>query len=108
MNAFMAGQVNVTQGLGWVAGAAVEPRLLPDYRWGRLYSLLANDSRVLAWGVDVNTAVEVSQTGAVARGQSAVLVLDGRAASFSVGSNGALGARYVVLDTYVDGDALTP
>jgi hypothetical protein len=36
------------------------------------------------------------------------VTLDGRYAAFAIGSNGALGARYVLLDSYVDGDAVMP
>jgi hypothetical protein len=91
-----------------VAGLAIEPRLLPDRHWGRLYNLLYRDRSMLAIGVDVGTALELTQAGGVVHGTSAVVVLDGRNAGFSVGSNGALGARYAVLDSYVAGDAVTP
>ena len=59
-------------------------------------------------GIDVNTAVEFNQAGASAQGLSAVVVLDGRYASFGVGSNGALSAHYVLLDSYVEGDSIAP
>jgi hypothetical protein len=36
------------------------------------------------------------------------VVLDGRLASFGVGTNGALAARWVVLDTFVGGQAIEP
>jgi hypothetical protein len=63
---------------------------------------------LLALGIDRDTAVEFTATGATAWGRNVALVLDGRFASFDLGSNGALSARYVVLDTFVDGDALIP
>ena len=53
-------------------------------------------------------SVELTPAGATVRGPSAAVVLDGRAAAFAVGSNGALGARYVVLDSFVDQDAIVP
>ena len=105
---FLVEGVDVRAGLGFLSGAAIEPRLLPDRHWGRLYNLLDRDSAVLALGVDVGTAIEFTPAGAVVRGTSAVVALDGRYAAFSVGSNGALGARYVLLDSYVAGDALIP
>jgi hypothetical protein len=35
-------------------------------------------------------------------------VLDGRYASYGLGTNDALSVRYVLLDTYVEGDAILP
>jgi cyanophycinase len=105
---FFPSGVAIRPGLGFLPRLALEPRLLPDRHWGRMYNLLYSDRATLALGVDVGTAVEVSQTGAMVRGISAVIALDGRYASFAVGSNGALGARYALLDSYVAGDALTP
>jgi hypothetical protein len=37
-----------------------------------------------------------------------VVVLDGRYGSFGIGSNGAVSARWVLLDSYIDGDAVGP
>lgn len=108
INDFIAGGVDVRPGLGWLNGLAVEPRLLPDRHWGRLYNHLYRNPSVLSVGIDVNTAVELDQTGASVRGLSAVVVLDGRYASFAVGSNDALSAHYVLLDSYVEGDAVAP
>lgn len=105
---FRADGVTVHPGLGFVPGVAIEPRMLPDRHWGRLYNILARDRMVLALGVDTGTAVELSQSGGVVWGTSAALTIDGRTADFSLGSNGALAARYVLLDTYVQGDTVTP
>lgn len=105
---FLVKRVNVRDGRGFLAGVAIEPRLMPDRHWGRLYNLLYRDPGLLAIGIDVGTALEVTQAGAVVRGNSAVVALDGRYATFAVGSNGALGARWVVLNSYVAGDAVTP
>lgn len=105
---FRPDHVIVQAGQGWVAGAGFEPRMLPDRHWGRLYNLLASDRRLLGVGVDVGTALEITPTGATVWGSSAAVVLDGRLATFNVGANGALGARYVVLDTFVHGDSVAP
>ena len=108
INDFRADGVDVQDGLAFVQGLAVEPRLLPDRHWGRLYNHLYRNPSVLAMGIDVNTAVELNQAGASVQGLSAAVVLDGRYASFGVGSNGALSANYVLLDSYVDGDSIEP
>ena len=75
---------------------------------GRLYNLLRAAPGRLAVGVDVGTALELGSSGPVARGSSTVVVLDGRYGSFGTGSNGAVSARWVLLDSYVDGDAVGP
>jgi cyanophycinase len=105
---FRPDSVTIQNGLGFVAGAAFEPRLLLDRRWGQLYNLLGRNQQALAIGIDTGTALELTQAGGSAVGSRAVAVLDGRAASFATGSNGALGARYVIFDSFVQGDALVP
>jgi hypothetical protein len=101
---FRPGSVAVQAGLSLVPGAAFEPRLLPDRQWGQLYNILYVDKSVLGVGIDV----ELAQSGATAVGASAVATLDGRYAAFALGSNGALGARWVILDTFVDGGSIKP
>jgi cyanophycinase len=105
---FRVNGVSTRSGLGFVARVALEPRLLPDRHWGRLYNLLSRDRSTLGLGVDVGTALELTETGSTVYGTSAVTALDGRYATFFSGSNGALGARYVLLDSYVPGDVVTP
>jgi hypothetical protein len=41
-------------------------------------------------------------------GDSAAVLLDGRYGSFGIGSNGALAARWVILDTHVADPELAP
>jgi hypothetical protein len=43
-----------------------------------------------------------------ARGSSAAVVFDGRYATFGTGSNDGVAARWLVVDSFVDGEALTP
>ncbi len=101
---FRPDSVTITPGLAFLRGLAVEPGLMTERRWGQLYNLLYRDSTVLALGIDVGTALELTSTGARVHGTSAVVLLDGRFAQFGVGSNGALAARYVLLDSFVAGD----
>jgi cyanophycinase len=91
-------------GLGW-ADIAVEPGIVSNRHWGRLYNLLpwsASADR-LALGIDAGTAVEFGPalTAPLVVGDSAAVLLDGRYGSFGTGSNGALAAHWVILDTYV-------
>jgi hypothetical protein len=41
-------------------------------------------------------------------GKNTVVVFDGRYGSYALGTNDALSERYVLLDTYVEGDAIAP
>jgi cyanophycinase-like exopeptidase len=94
--------------LNWIPGVAVEPRMVMDRHWGRAYNHLYRNHALLGLGVDVNTAIEFTATGANVWGKNTVTVFDGRYATYALGTNGALSERYVLLDTYVEGDALMP
>jgi len=108
MGDFLFSGVNIQPGLSWVPGVALEPRMVMDRHWGRAYNHLYRNHSLLALGVDVNTAIEFTAIGAKAWGKNTVTVLDGRFASYALGTNNALSERYVLLDTYVEGDALIP
>jgi len=104
----LAGGVTVAPGLGWVNGLTVTPRLLPGQRWGQVFQLIAAHPAALGAGVDVGTALEVRNGAGTVHGANATVVLDGRTATFGTGSNGALAARWVVFESFYDGQALTP
>jgi cyanophycinase-like exopeptidase len=108
VKSFRPDSVTVEPGLAWVPGAAFEPRLLPDRHWGRLYNILYRHHDVLGVGIDVGTAIELTQAGATVVGTSAAVVLDGRYAAYSQDATGALGAIYVILDSFVAGDQIGP
>ena len=105
---FLVSGSTVKSGLGWVTGANVEPRLLPDRHWGHLYRLAWSRPSTLAVGIDAGTALRIDGGRAVAVGQSAAVVLDAREANLGTGSNGAMAARWVLLDSFVDGERLAP
>jgi cyanophycinase len=105
---FLLSGVDIKPGLNWIPGVAVEPRMVMDRHWGRIYNHLYRNHALLGLGVDVNTAIEFTATGANVWGKNTVVVFDGRYATYALGTNGALSERYVLLDTYVEGDALMP
>ena len=108
MGDFLFSGVTIQPGLNWIPGVAVEPRMVMDRHWGRAYNHLYRDHALLTLGIDVNTAIEFTATGANVWGQNTVVLFDGRFASYGLGTNDALSVRYVLLDTYVEGEALLP
>ncbi len=105
---FRPDSVPIESGLAFVRGLSVMPALLTERRWGELYNLSYRDPQRLAIGIDIGTALELRSSGAFVRGTGAAVVLDGRVARFAIGDNGVLGARYVMLDTFVAGERVKP
>ncbi|HEX9384999.1 MAG TPA: hypothetical protein VF918_01670, partial [Anaerolineales bacterium] len=105
---FLFSGVTIQPGLNWIAGVAIEPRMVMDRHWGRVYNHLHRNHSLLGLGVDVNTAIEFTATGAKVWGKNTVVVFDGRYASYALGTNNALSERYILLDTYVEGDMIMP
>ena len=108
MEDFLFNGVTIDDGLNWIPGIAVEPRMVMDRHWGRAYNHLYRNHALLGLGVDRDTAIEFTATGANVWGKNTVVVFDGRYGSYAVGTNDALSARYVLLDTYVEGAAISP
>jgi hypothetical protein len=108
---FLPANVTPVAGLGWV-GVAVEPGIVSNHHWGRLYNLVGAQAGAdrIAFGIDAGTAIEFRSDLAAPRviGDSAVVTLDGRYGSFGVGTNGALAAHWVILDTFVGGQEIAP
>ena len=108
---FRPDSVTPIAGLGWVH-VAIEPGIVSNRHWGRLYNLVAEQPATdrLAFGIDAGTAIEFRSDLTVSRvvGDSAAVALDGRFGSFGVGSNGALAAHWVILDTFVGGQEIAP
>jgi cyanophycinase len=105
--AFRADYATVKPGLGIVPGAAFEPRLTEDYRWGRLYGLTMARPDTIAFGIAGDTGLVLSNSSATVAGRLSVAALDGRSATFGVGTNGAMAAFNVLLDTFAPGDQVT-
>ena len=101
--------VTIEDGLGLVSGLAVEPRLLPDQLWPQLFQITrASGDDAVGAGIDVGTAIKVDGTSVTAIGDSAVVIVDGRQATWTTGDNDAIGAAWLILDTFANGDAVVP
>jgi cyanophycinase-like exopeptidase len=96
-------------GYGLASGVTVEPRLLPDQHWPQLFQLARAEPVAIALGIDVGTAVRVTSAGApTVVGGSAVVAVDSSEATFATGDNDAIGASWLLLDTFASGDAVAP
>ncbi len=108
---FRPDSTTVVEGLGWI-NVAVEPGIVSNRHWGRLYNIVAEPfpAEGIAIGIDAGTAVEFRPEWSAPQvvGDSVAVLLDGRYASFGVGSNGALSAHWVILDTLVGGEEVAP
>lgn len=104
IRSFRADAQTWAPGLGLVRGVTLEPRLTDDYRWGFLYGAAAKDRSTVPLGVSERTAIRLSPRGAVVVGERSVVSLDGRSARFGTGSNGAMAAVGVWLNTYAAGE----
>jgi cyanophycinase len=106
---FRPDRTTVVAGLGWIDGV-VEPGIVSNRHWGRLYNVLAAQPAAgrVVFGVDAGTALEFGPGAPLVRGDSVAVALDGRFGSFGVGTNGSIAARWVGLDTYVGGQAVEP
>ena len=102
--AFQSRNAVVRTGLGLVAGAAFEPRLQTDRRWGRLYGLGAQRRDTPVVGISESSALVLDNRRVAVVGRNPVVTLDPRGATFFDGDNGALGALNVLLDVFQPGD----
>ena len=102
--------VQLAAGLNLVGGLDITPRLLPDQHWPQLFQLArrSDETGRVAAGIDVGTAIVVDGGVAEAVGDSAVVIVDGRQATWTTGTNDAIGAAWLVLDTFANGDAVAP
>lgn len=103
---FRADGVTIAAGLGIIDGAAFEPLVTWDQRWGRLYNLAAARSDTIVFGISENTSLVLTRQSASVAGERSVIALDGRAGTYLTGDNGALTALNVLMDLYAPGDAV--
>lgn len=103
--AFLTGRTVITPALG-LLDITVEPRVLADNRWGRLFSLAYTQPATVAFGVADNAALIVTNDGAVVAGDNVVISLDLRLATLALGKNQAFVIANGLLDVFAPGDAL--
>ncbi len=91
----------VEPGLNLIPGTLFEPRAFYDYRYGRLVQAVFQDSSIVAFGIERETALEITPDSVSVLGPAAVLDIDGRyATQLAAGDNGAIAAQWLLLDTF--------
>ncbi len=104
---FLYGNTQVVPGLG-LLNVTFEPQILGDNRWGRLFSLAYQRPEWLALGLNRNTALEITTTGARVLGANVVFALDLRSATLALGTNEGFVIANGLLDVFAMGDAVKP
>ncbi len=102
--AFLEGRTVITPALG-LLDITVEPRVLADNRWGRLFSLAYNHPDQVAFGLADDAALIVTGDGATVAGANVVVSLDLRSATLALGANRAFAIANGLLDVFAPGDA---
>jgi cyanophycinase len=104
---FLQGNTNIAAGLG-LLDITVEPQVLNDNRWGRLFSLAYNNPETVAFGLTQNMALEVAREGPRVLGDNVLFTLDLRNAALDLGTNNGFVIANGLLDVFVPGDPVKP
>lgn len=104
---FVQGKTEIKPGLNLVA-ITLQPQVLDDKRFGRLFSLAYNHPNLPAIGLNANTAIEITSEGARVLGENGVFVLDLRSAELALGTNNGFVIFNGLLDVFAPGETLVP
>jgi cyanophycinase-like exopeptidase len=104
---FLQGTTKIFDGLG-LLDITVEPQLLNDNRWGRLFSLAYNQPDQLALGLTQNSALEITPSGARTIGDNALIMLDLRNAVLALGTNDGFVIANGLLDVFAPDESVKP
>jgi cyanophycinase len=104
---FWQGKTEIKPGLGLV-NISLEPQVLADNRFGRLFSLAYNHPELVSFGLNKNTAIELDASGARALGENAIFVLDLRTAKLALGTNQGFVIANGLLDVFAAGEDIAP
>ena len=104
---FLQGTTKIFDGLG-LLDITVEPQLLNDNRWGRLFSLAYNQPDQLAVGLTKNSALEITRSGARTSGDNALVTLDLRNAALDLGTNDGFVIANGLLDVFAPDELVKP
>jgi len=102
---FLEGQTRISPGLN-LLNVMIEPQLMSDNRWGRLFSLAFSHPENLVIGLTGNTTLVINQEAAKPSGDQAIFVLDLRGANLGLGENQGFEIANGLLDIFADGEII--
>lgn len=106
-DSFLTDTITIQPGLNFLPNVVFEPRLLTDYRYGRLISHLYHHNNLLAIGLERGAALQFTPTEVTVLGIAPVMVIDGRYAThISNGTNTAVAATWLLLDTFAPNETV--
>ena len=105
--AFRQGETVIQPGAA-LLDVMLEPQLLNDNRWGRLFSLAYTHPGQIALGLTRDTALAITPAGAEVLGSNVLFVLDLRTAKLGLGSNGVFEIANGLLDVFGPGERVAP
>jgi len=105
--AFIQDTTIISPGLN-LLNVMIEPRVLSDNRWGRLFSLAYNHPDVIALGLTDDTALELTAEGARVIGDNAIFVIDLRTSQRALGTANQFIIANGLLDVFATGDEVKP
>lgn len=103
--AFIQGNTEIKEGLALLP-VTIEPRVMDDYRFGRLVTLAYEHQDTVAFGLGYGAGLEISAHGATVIGTNGVYTLDLRGAALAVGDNDAYAFANGLLDTFAPGETV--
>ena len=104
---FIKGTTTISTGLN-LLNIMVEPQVLSDNRWGRLFSLAYNHPDVIALGLTNDTALELTADGVRVIGDNAIVALDLRTAQRALGNDDQFIIANGLLDVFATGEEVQP
>ncbi len=100
---FIQGNTTILPGLG-LLDLSIEPQVIGDNRWGRLFSLAYNQPDLLAIGLADDTALAITASSATVLGDNVVFFLDLRYATLDLGSNQGFVIANGLIDVFAPDD----
>lgn len=104
---FVQGQTTIRSGLG-LLNIQVEPQVMEDNRWGRIFSLAYYQPALLTLGITNDTAIEITPNGATILGNNVLFILDFSHASLALGDNHGFVIANGLLDVFAPQERVLP
>jgi cyanophycinase len=104
--ALVVSNTTIAEGLGLV-GAAIEPQVISDARFGRMFALAYANPSLVAVGLPDDAGLVFSSEGVTVVGANSVVTLDLSAATLAEGENGGFVWANGLLDTFANGETVS-